>query len=79
MDLEVDLEKWCNDYGIIAEPIECPRCNKVVELTTPFALKGVRGIKATCDCGNKMSRMISVDEEFLNVLYGLKYSAGIED
>lgn len=55
---EVDLDEWCEKYGLSKEEDICPDCGRILKPTIPFITKDFFGIKTdnsgeTCgpDCG----------------------------
>lgn len=60
----VSIEEWKKRYGIIGKPVECYMCNKIVEYTTPIAIKGYRGLIAYHDgCCNTPQTYVPISKK----------------
>ena len=64
---DVDLKKWCDDYGLEVFEAKCTRCSTLLIVDIPFASKNRRGLMSKpCKCGNSDIPFSYVNLDFIS-------------
>lgn len=61
IEIQVDINEWCEQYGLAEESEPCVKCGIVLTTSIPVALKGYRGLKSVPhECGPEYDHYVVV-------------------